>query len=46
LAEIDRIDRDARRVIVPTSYAAELYALQLHIAHVRKRIEEMRPLVA
>jgi TRAP transporter TAXI family solute receptor len=44
LAEIDRIDRDVRRVIVPTSYAAELYALQLHIAHVRKRIEEMRQL--
>jgi hypothetical protein len=30
-----------RRVIVPTSYAAELYALQLHIAHVRKRIAEL-----
>jgi len=44
LTEIDRIDRDVRRVIVPTSYAAELYALQLHIAHVRKRIEEMRQL--
>ncbi|MBP1741682.1 MAG: transporter solute receptor, family, partial [Deltaproteobacteria bacterium] len=42
MTEIDRIDRDVRRVIVPTSYAAELYALQLHIAHVRKRIEEMR----
>jgi TRAP transporter TAXI family solute receptor len=41
IKEIDRIDRDVRRVIVPTSYAAELYALQLHIAHVRKRIAEL-----
>ena len=42
IKEIDRIDRDVRRMIVPTSYAAELYALQLHIAHVRKRIDEGR----
>jgi TRAP transporter TAXI family solute receptor len=42
MVELDRIDQDVRRVIVPISYAAELYALQLHIAHVRKRIEEAR----
>jgi len=29
-------------VTVPASYAAELYGLQLHIAHVRKRIEDMK----
>lgn len=42
LAELDRIDKEVMRVSVPASYAAELYGLQLHIAHVRKRIEERK----
>jgi hypothetical protein len=37
LAELDRIDKEVMRVIVPASYAAELYGLQIHIAHVRKQ---------
>jgi len=43
LAELERIDREVARVTVPVSYASELYSLQMHIAHVRKRMESIRP---
>lgn len=39
LDDVDRIEAEAAKVPTPTSYAEELYALRLHIAFVRDRIE-------
>jgi uncharacterized protein len=46
LAELERIDREVAMVTVPLSYASELYSLRVHIAHVRKTIESLRPSTA
>jgi hypothetical protein len=42
LAELRRIDEEVKQVTVPLSYAAELYALRIHIDHVYGRIAEYR----
>jgi hypothetical protein len=42
LAELRRIDEEVKQVTVPLSYAAELYALRVHIDHVHGRIVEYR----
>ena len=42
LAELRRIDEEVKQVTVPLSYAAELYALRIHIEHVYGRIVEYR----
>ena len=40
LTELRKIDEEVKQVTVPLSYAAELYALRIHIAHVQRRIVE------
>jgi len=40
LTELRKIDEEVKQVSVPLSYAAELYALRIHIAHVQRRIVE------
>ena len=42
LAELRKIDEEVKQVTVPLSYAAELYALRIHITHVFGRIAEYR----
>lgn len=42
LTELNKIDEEVKYVTVPLSYAAELYALRIHIAHVQRRIIEIR----
>ncbi|UCE55908.1 MAG: TAXI family TRAP transporter solute-binding subunit [Desulfobacterales bacterium] len=42
LAELRKIDEEVKQVTVPLSYAAELYALRIHITHVYRRIVEYR----
>jgi TRAP transporter TAXI family solute receptor len=42
VAELDRIEHDVTQVSVPYSYAAELYDLRLHIAHVREKLRQTR----
>jgi len=38
LAELDKLDARAARIVVPLSYADELYALRSHIDFVRVRL--------
>jgi hypothetical protein len=40
LTELRKIDEEVKQVTVPLSYAAELFALRIHIAHVQRRIVE------
>ena len=42
LAELKKIDEEVKHVSVPLSYAAELYALRIHIAHLERKIIEIR----
>ena len=38
--ELNLLDADVREVHVPASYADQLYALRLHIGHVRRELHE------
>jgi hypothetical protein len=38
LADLDKLEAQAARIVVPLSYAEELYALRAHINMVRERL--------
>lgn len=44
-AEIDAVEQEVLKVSVPLSYAQELYALRLHIALLREKIQSLRHVV-
>ncbi|HLS87459.1 MAG TPA: C4-dicarboxylate ABC transporter substrate-binding protein, partial [Burkholderiales bacterium] len=41
LAELDRLEARASRIVLPLSYADELYALRQHIDLVRERLNRV-----